>query len=110
MVLVSWESMWTVALDSTGNHCQGWWGAVQRYGGDECNFFSPRGNGILLTQPGIKPRPPRREPTPSAPFLPNSTATNPNGSSRDGMRAKSAPLNRYGGKDVNSGFENTRSG
>src|SRR5690348_7836119 len=26
MVLVSWESMWTVALDSTGNHCQGWGG------------------------------------------------------------------------------------
>lgn len=64
----------------------------------------------LLTHPGIKPRPPSRLPTPNAPFLPNSTATNPKGSSREGISAKSAPLNRYGGRAVNSGFEYTRSG
>lgn len=61
-------------------------------------------------QPGISPRPPTLEPTPSAPLRPNSTATRPKGSSRDGISANSAPLKIYGGKAVNSGFENTRPG
>lgn len=67
-------------------------------------------DNMTPTQPGINPKPPKRLPTPSAPFLPNSTATRPKGSSRDGINAKSAPLKRYGGSAVNSGFENTRSG
>ena len=65
---------------------------------------------VTRTQPGMRPRPPRREPTPSAPLRPNSTATRPKGSSREGISAKSAPLNKYGGSAVNSGFEYTRSG
>ena len=62
------------------------------------------------TYPGMLPKPPTLAPTPSAPFRPNSTATNPNGSSREGMRANSAPLKMNGGSAVNSGLENTRSG
>lgn len=60
--------------------------------------------------PGIWPSPPTRAPTPKAPFLPNSTATSPKGSSRDGIRANSAPEKIYGGNAVNSGFEYTRPG
>ncbi len=40
-----------------------------------------------LTHPGIRPKPPSLLPTPRAPFRPNSTATRPKGSSREGIRA-----------------------
>lgn len=43
--------------------------------------------------PGICPSPPTLAPTPRAPFRPNSTATRPKGSSRDGISANSAPEN-----------------
>lgn len=67
-------------------------------------------DSIVNHQPGICPRPPTREPTQSAPFLPNSTATSPNGSSREGIRANSAPLKTQGGIETNSGLEYTRPG
>ena len=60
--------------------------------------------------PGIWPSPPTLAPTPSAPLRPNSTATRPKGSSRDGIKANSAPLKIQAGRTVNSGLENTRPG
>lgn len=41
--------------------------------------------------PGIFPKPPTRAPILKAPVRPNSTATAPKGSSRDGMRTNSVP-------------------
>jgi hypothetical protein len=60
--------------------------------------------------PTIWPSPPTRAPIPNAPFLPNSTATKPNGSSRDGINANSAPEKINGGRAVNSGLEKTLPG
>lgn len=81
MVDLNWRSRCLVSVDSMVNH-----------------------------QPGIWPSPPTLEPTQRAPFLPNSTATSPNGSSREGIKANSAPLKTYGGICVNSGLEYTRPG
>ena len=49
-------------------------------------------------------------PTHRTPLRPNSTATSPNGSSLLGIKAKSAPLNTYGGSAMNSGDEKTLPG
>ena len=49
-------------------------------------------------------------PTHNTPLRPNSTATSPNGSSLLGIKAKSAPLNTYGGSTMNSGCEKTLPG
>lgn len=49
-------------------------------------------SNITLTQPGMRPRSPRRAPTSKAPFLQDSTVTRPKGPPRDGIKAKSATL------------------